>query len=247
MKTRKINSFILILKRLLNLTKVIVVFSICILLVYVFWEYLTQSDTFKIKNIEVKGISALKREDVISLSGLKINGNIFSTNLKNTKKCLKIIRQIDTIEIIKKYPDTISIKISERAPVALIETGKKQKEIELIDINGFIFPGKAEGIPKIIKTTDEDTLKLIVKFILNLSETDNEFYDNLSTLSGENPKDIRFNAYNIDIRWGVPGDDMKHKLKDLKRVIKDIEEKQKECTFIDIRFWQKDKRDILVK
>lgn len=247
MKTRRANSFILFIKKILKLIKFIIIISLCGLFIYGLWKYLTESGTFKIKDIEVEGVKTLKREDVISASGLKLDENIFSVNLKKTKKCLKIIRQIDTIEITKKYPDAVSIRISERDPVAQVETGKKNKEIELVDINGFIFPGKAAGLPKIVKTTDEDILRLIVRFISKLKETDTEFYGKLSTISGSCPDDIRFKAYGVDIRWALSGNDFKDKLKDLKKVIKDIKEKQKECSFIDTRFWQINKRDIIVK
>ncbi len=225
--------------------KLIIIVSVLGLAVYGFWQYLTKSDIFRLKTIEIEGLKSLKKEDVISRAGIEPGKNIFAIDLKKIKKHLKSIRQIDNIKVVRSYPDAIFIRIIERVPIARIVNTVKAGKVELIDIEGVVFPGEAPGLPKITGITDDYALKEIVKFIPGIREADRDFYDNLSIIRGSDIRDIRLKAYGIDIRWGKIEVNIKNKLNDLKKVIENT--KNKDCALIDVRFWKENKRDVFVK
>lgn len=79
------------------------------------------SDLFNIKNIEVKGNSILSTEEVISLSGIQKETNIFSVSKNKTKEKLKEEAYIEKSKITFKFPNTIEIEITERVPKYMLQ------------------------------------------------------------------------------------------------------------------------------
>ena len=251
MKTRRRNNTILKTGKVLAIIKVIVILVLFIFLVSCVYNYFSSSSTYKLKKVEIKGLNRLTREKVIAISGLKLGQNIFSINIKNTKNVLKNIRQIDNIELERNYPDTILITVNERVPVAQIVTDVAGdvagNATKLVDENGVIFSGEMAELPKIVRTVDERALKCIARFLPELKKADSGFYGNIATISASSPDDIILNVYGIDIRWGKADDKLKEKVTDLKSVLTHMAEMKKKCSSIDIRFWEKDKRDVIVK
>lgn len=247
MKTRRRNNTILKTGKVLAILKVIVILVLVIFLVSCVYKYFSSSSTYKLKKIEIKGLNRLTREKVIAISGLKLGQNIFSINIKNTKNVLKNIRQIDNIELERNYPDTILITVNERVPVAQLITDASGNATKLVDENGVIFSGEMAELPKIVRTADERALKCIARFLPEIKKADSGFYGNIATICASSPDDIILNVYGIDIRWGKADDKLKEKVTDLKSVLTHMAEMKKKCSSIDIRFWEKDKRDVIVK
>ena len=85
---------------------------------------------FNIKNIIILNTSLIKEETVKEkLSGI-YNKNIFFVKKSDIIEPLKEIDFFDKIEVKKKYPNTILLKVFETSPVAILF---KNKEKYLID------------------------------------------------------------------------------------------------------------------
>ena len=82
---------------------------------------LLMSDLFNIKNIEVKGNSSLSAEEIISLSGIQKETNIFSVSKKKAKEKLKEEAYIEKSQISLKFPNTVEIEIVERVPKYMLQ------------------------------------------------------------------------------------------------------------------------------
>ena len=82
---------------------------------------LLSSIIFDIKEINVNGISKLTKEEVISISQIPINTNIFALNKLKAKYRLLENSYIEDVYIKREYPSTITINIKEKVPTFMIQ------------------------------------------------------------------------------------------------------------------------------
>jgi POTRA domain-containing protein, ftsQ-type len=72
------------------------------------------SPIFNIKNINVSGNSKISSEEILSLSQLRKDENIFKINKQDTREKVKQNAYIDTVEIKRTLPDVVTIVVTER-------------------------------------------------------------------------------------------------------------------------------------
>jgi len=75
---------------------------------------------FKIKHIEIINNEIIKTEDVIKKLDQIINKNIFFIEKDDINEPLKRIEFLHKIDVKKKYPNTLIIKIYETKPIAIV-------------------------------------------------------------------------------------------------------------------------------
>tara|TARA_Y100000741_G_scaffold364900_2_gene357582 strand:- start:702 stop:1385 length:684 start_codon:yes stop_codon:yes gene_type:complete len=92
---------------------------------------------FNIKNISILNINRIDKNDVEARLSNIYEKNIFLIKIKDLYEPLKSIYFLDKIEVKKKYPNTLIIKISETEPVALFLKNNKN----------FLIDSKANLIP----------------------------------------------------------------------------------------------------
>ncbi len=81
------------------------------------------SPLFNIKSIKVVGNSILQSEEIISLSGISLEENIFKVRKLKTIDNIKQNAYINDVAIHKKLPNTIEIQVKERRPSFMLEYG----------------------------------------------------------------------------------------------------------------------------
>jgi len=86
----------------------------------------SKTDFFNIKNIIVKNNSLIKKNEIIKNLKHIYNKNIFFVRSIDIQKPLQKISFIEKIEVKRKYPDKIVIKVYETYPIAIINI-KKEK------------------------------------------------------------------------------------------------------------------------
>lgn len=79
------------------------------------------SPLFNIKTIQVEGNEKITENEIISLSKIQINNNIFQLNKRKIKNQIKQNAYIGEVNIIRKLPSNIVIQIEERKPAYLLE------------------------------------------------------------------------------------------------------------------------------
>lgn len=79
------------------------------------------SPIFNIKDIKVSNNKIVSSEEIISLSELKSEENIFKFNRNITINKIKENAYIDTIKIHRKLPSTLEIEVTEREPKFSVE------------------------------------------------------------------------------------------------------------------------------
>jgi cell division septal protein FtsQ len=80
---------------------------------------------YRLNTIEVQTDGALPREQILKTSGLQEGENIFRVNLARVRDALQQLPQVDEVQVVRKLPGEIDVKVIERRPVAWI-TGEKQ-------------------------------------------------------------------------------------------------------------------------
>ena len=85
-----------------------------------------QNFFFKIKNIEVLGTKIIDKKDITQRLVSIYDKNIFFIKKSSIKNPLEEIYFLDRIEVKKKYPSTIIIKVFESKPVAILIKNKKK-------------------------------------------------------------------------------------------------------------------------
>ena len=112
--------------------------------------YLMLSPIFNIKNINVEGNSSISSEQIISLSKVQKETNLFKVSNKDTTASIKENPYVKSVEIRRTLPDTITFVITERIATYMLEYGGSYA---YIDNQGYILEISAntkEGLAKIV-------------------------------------------------------------------------------------------------
>ena len=75
---------------------------------------LASSEIFNIKKVSVQGLDKLSDKEIISYSNIIIGENIFKTNLAKAEYEIEKNPYVKTVEVKRKFPDTIIVNIEER-------------------------------------------------------------------------------------------------------------------------------------
>lgn len=85
--------------------------------------YVMLSPIFSIKQITVDTDGKLTEQEIISLSGIGLNENIFKYTKRQITENIKENSYVDEVNIKRKLPDEIQIQIKERFPKLMITYG----------------------------------------------------------------------------------------------------------------------------
>jgi len=88
-------------------------------------RFFIDNPDYKLSAIEVQTDGTLQREQILSVADLREGENIFRVNLARVHERLQELPQVDEVEVIRKLPAEIDIRIVERKPIAWI-TSEKQ-------------------------------------------------------------------------------------------------------------------------
>tara|TARA_B100000686_G_scaffold205038_1_gene211863 strand:- start:313 stop:996 length:684 start_codon:yes stop_codon:yes gene_type:complete len=123
---------------------------------------------FKIQKIVILDNLLVKEEDILSKINLLYDKNIFLIKGKDIEKSLKNLNFLKKIEVKKKYPDTIIVKIFETKPVGILYKDKNQYLLDsssnLIEIDKKI---DFAGLPSIF---GDDVEKNFINFLTLLEK-----------------------------------------------------------------------------
>src|SRR5215467_11140109 len=79
-----------------------------------------ENPDYQVKTIELETDGTLQREEVLKAANLHEGQNIFSVNLAQIRDRIQQLPQADEVEVVRKLPNEIDIRIVERRPVAWI-------------------------------------------------------------------------------------------------------------------------------
>ena len=136
--------------------KLLIKFFLLLLVIIGIIIYLMLSPIFNIKNINVEGNSSISSEQIISLSKVQKETNIFKVSNKETVLAIKENPYIKTVEIKMTLPSTITFIVTERVQAYMLEHGSSYA---YIDTQGYILEISANPKEGLAKITGYETLQ----------------------------------------------------------------------------------------
>ena len=105
-----------IIKKILKWTTIIIVLLVALVL-------FIMSPLFNVTEVIVIGNNGVPTETIISLSQIEIGGNIYKTSKEIIRKGIKENSYIESIEVRRKLPNKIELKVKERKTSYMVEYG----------------------------------------------------------------------------------------------------------------------------
>jgi cell division septal protein FtsQ len=81
-------------------------------------RFFLDNPDYKLSEIEVQTDGTLQRDQILSVADLHEGANIFRVNLARVHDRLQDLPQVDELEVVRKLPGEIDIRIVERKPIA---------------------------------------------------------------------------------------------------------------------------------
>jgi cell division septal protein FtsQ len=104
-------------------------------------KFFFENPSYRLSQIDVQTDGTLQREQILKTTGLREGENIFRVNLARVHDALQQLPQVDEVQITRKLPSEIDIRITERKPVAWI-TGEKQITDPFATEGAFLVDGR---------------------------------------------------------------------------------------------------------
>lgn len=172
----------------LKITLVIMIVPVISLAFIFIYDCVTQSESFAAKTISIEGNRILSKEEIIKEAGINPGVNIFAINISKVRKKLLANPYTAEVEVSRKIPSAITIKIKEHNCLAVIDLGK----MFLLNEHGEIFKEKESSDIEIVPVVQG------LSFAdLNLSgKNKTKVFDAVTTVLklGQSPKSILPNS-----------------------------------------------------
>lgn len=147
------------------------------------WAYRhTQSDErFAVRTIEIDGAVHTPRAALDVITQRYVGLNLFQIDIARVQHDLGGLGWVRRIDIEKKLPDTLRIKITERKPVALVRNGARllyvdEEGVPFADLNPRV--GDAD-LPLISDASDAELVRTVA-LLRDLRARDGELYSRVS-------------------------------------------------------------------
>jgi cell division protein FtsQ len=104
------------------------------------YELFASNPLFTMREPDIRTDGTLKPQDVRELCNLNAGGNLFALSLAEIHQQLMMLPGVRTVEIRRQLPDTLIVRVGERAPVALLVTDKVSLPV---DRDGYVLAPRA--------------------------------------------------------------------------------------------------------
>ena len=117
-------------------------------------EMFSTNPQFILREVVVESTgSVLSREEILKHAGLRKGQNLFGIDLKSVRANLELLPEVRRVEIRRQIPDRMTIRVSERTPVARLAAPRDLRwETYAVDSEGFVMnlnPAATESMPLI--------------------------------------------------------------------------------------------------
>jgi cell division protein FtsQ len=101
--------------------------------------FLNYSNWFKLRTVDISGNTELSKDEVLKLSGLRLERNIFNISLKDIAEKIEMDKRVKKVEVRRVLPAKIQISVEEKKPDLLVNS-KYLPELYGISKEGEIIP-----------------------------------------------------------------------------------------------------------
>lgn len=167
--------------RLLVLLRNVAVLAIVVAAGIWIWQHAQSDARFAVKHIEIDGEVHTPRAAIDRVAQRYVGLNLFQIDIARVQRDLGGVGWISNINIEKKLPDTLRIKITERSPVALVSINGT---LRYVDEAGAAFadltPAAGDNDLPVITDASGPELMRAVALLRELRARDREIYSRIS-------------------------------------------------------------------
>ncbi len=103
---------------------------------YLVYKGLGESDFFQVTATNIKGCRRTTKNQILELSGIDIHTNILAMNKSQVKSRIEKHEWVESVDIVREWPNLLIISVKERVPVALVNV---KDGLYYLDRNGVAF------------------------------------------------------------------------------------------------------------
>lgn len=198
----------------------------------------TQSDArFAVKTIDVAGAVHTPRAAIDAVTRQYVGLNLFRIDIARVQHDLGGVGWISRIEIEKKLPDTLRIRVVERTPAALVQTGDA---IRYADDNGVAFaeltPSAGDADLPLIADASGAELKRCTDLLRELRARDPQLYSRISEVRPLPPDGFAIFDRELGAFIYAKGSDLSAKWRDLHAIARAENLGRAAIEYADLRF-----------
>jgi cell division protein FtsQ len=200
------------------------------------WVYgRVRSESFAVKTIEIVGAVHTPRPALDLITGRYVGLNLFDLDIVRVQSDLGGLPWVSRIDIEKKVPDTLRIKIVERKPVALVRSGDR---LLYADENGVAFaelsPAVGDDDLPVIADAAGAELTRTIAFLTDLRRRDPSVYTRISEVRPVPPRGFAVFDRQLKALVYVNAEDVSAKWRSLYSILD--AERRPPIAYADLRF-----------
>ena len=203
------------------------------------WIYRhTQSNRrFAIKSIEVVGATHTSQAELDAVTSRYVGANLFKLDIAAVQNDVRSLAWVRSIDIEKKLPDTLRIRVSERTPVALALT---ESGLRYVDERGAAFAPLSPAVgdpdlPLVSGSTVAD-LARAAQLVRDLRTADPQVYSRISEVRAIAPDGYAVFDRDIGTVVYLRRDDISAKFRGLYGIVQAERFSRGDLQYADLRF-----------
>jgi cell division protein FtsQ len=199
------------------------------------WRHTQSDERFAVRSIEIDGAVHTSRAALDRITSRYVGANLFRMDIARVQQDLGGLGWVRSIDIEKKLPDTLRIKITERRPVALVRSGDR---LLYVDRDGNAFADLspevgADDLP-VISDAHGAELERTVTMLRALRKEDPQLYSRLSEVWPIAPAGFALYDRELGAVVYANAEDLASKWRDLYAVLQ--AENDPKIEYADLRF-----------
>lgn len=199
------------------------------------WRHTQSGNRFAVQTIIVDGAVHTPRAALDLITSRYVGLNLFKIDIDRVQRDLGSLGWVRRIDIEKALPDTLRIKITERAPVALVRVGDRLLYVDDAG-TGFaeLSPSAGNDDLPIISDAQGDELSRTVTMLRQLHTRDRELYSRISEIWPIPPTGFAIYDRGFGAVVYANGNDISEKYRRLYAVL--AAENNPKIAYADLRF-----------
>jgi cell division protein FtsQ len=202
------------------------------------WRHTQSNARFAVRTIEVDGVVHADRAALARITTKYEGLNLFQIDIARVQRDLGGVGWVRRIDIEKKLPDTLRIKITERTPVALARNSAQADALSYVDENGVPFaelsPHVGDRDLPVITDAQGAELARTVTLLRELRTKDRELYSRVSEVWPIPPRGFALYDRALGAIVYANADDIANKWRNLYGVL--AAENNPKIEYADLRF-----------
>jgi hypothetical protein len=214
------------------------VLSLAVLVALVMLYRRTQSDgRFAVRHLEITGTQHTTAADVEAVRQRYLGTNLFHLDIAGLRRDVSSLQWVSRVEIEKKLPDTLRVRIVERIPIALVQASDA---IRYVDDRGVAFaalsPAAGDSDLPLISGAQFGDLPRCIAILRKLRSQDPDLYTRISEVHPLPPGGFAFFDRELHAFVYANEEDLSSKWRDLRSIARAEHLERGDIAYADLRF-----------